>query len=110
MRGERIRGESLLLGNFTQEHENLPREKTPTWLFHEVAGIYEPERIRMALRKFYLEQDVERDRIADLSPGERARLLLALYSELGVIFCWEKTRPIWFRYYQRGSFYADSLE
>lgn len=84
LEGGVILGAAIALGNFTQEHKNLPREKTVRWLFGEMAGIYDAERIRLALRKFYLEQDTERDKIGDLSPGERARLLLALYSEMKV--------------------------
>jgi ATPase subunit of ABC transporter with duplicated ATPase domains len=82
--GEVTRGESLTIGDFTQEHENLPREKTPVWLFAKVAEIYDADRISFLLHKFHLGHDALQNKIGDFSPGERARLLLALYSEMGV--------------------------
>jgi ATPase subunit of ABC transporter with duplicated ATPase domains len=82
--GEVSRGDSLLIGNFTQEHEHLPREKTPVWLFAEIAETYDIDRISLLLHKFHLGHDAAHNKIGDFSPGERARLLLALYSEMGV--------------------------
>jgi ATP-binding cassette subfamily F protein 3 len=84
LEGSVSRGESLRMGNFTQEHEDLPREKTPIWLFAETAEIYDVDRISFLLHKFHLGYDAAHKKMGEFSPGERARLLLALYSEMSV--------------------------
>lgn len=79
------RGDALRIGNFTQEHENMPKYQTIKWLFGEVAGIYDMAKIVILLHRFHIAaQDPSRDTIGELSPGERARLLLAVYSEMNV--------------------------
>lgn len=79
------RGEALRIGNFTQEHENLPKYQAIKWLFGEMAGIYEASAILTILRRFHIvAMDPSRDTIGELSPGERARLLFAVYSEMNV--------------------------
>ncbi len=79
------RGDALRVGNFTQEHENLPKYQTIKWLFGEMAGIYDTNHIALLLHRFHISaMDASRDTIGELSPGERARLLLAVYSEMNV--------------------------
>jgi ATPase subunit of ABC transporter with duplicated ATPase domains len=83
--GTVTRGEALRIGNFTQEHENLPKYQTIKWLFGEIAGIYDASYIAVLLHRFHISaMDASRDTIGELSPGERARLLLAVYSEMNV--------------------------
>lgn len=83
--GEVHRGELLRIGNFTQEHDNLPKHRTILWLFGEMADIYDAVYVAKLLHRFHITiSDMQRDTIGSLSPGERARLLLAVYSECGI--------------------------
>lgn len=83
--GTVTRGEALRIGNFTQEHDNLPKYQTIKWIFGEMAGIYDLGHITNLLHRFHVgAMDASRDTIGELSPGERARLLLAVYSEMNV--------------------------
>jgi ATP-binding cassette subfamily F protein 3 len=79
------RGEALRVASFTQEHENMPKYQTIKWFFGEIAGIYDIAAITLLLHRFHIgAMDASRDTIGELSPGERARLLLAVYSEINV--------------------------
>jgi ATPase subunit of ABC transporter with duplicated ATPase domains len=82
--GELRFGKGIVLGDFMQEHETLPREWLPMELFAQRAGIDDPTRVSLLLHKFHLGYDAMRKRIGEMSPGERARLLLALYDEMKV--------------------------
>ena len=83
--GEVHKGDALRIGNFTQEHENMPKYQTIKWFFGEIAGIYDTLHMTQLLHRFHITvMDIQRDTIGDLSPGERARLLLAVYSEMNV--------------------------
>lgn len=79
------KGEALRFGNFTQEHDNLPKNKTIKWFFGEVAGLYDAVKMVHLLQAFHIgAMDVSRDLIGELSPGERARLLMAAYSMMNI--------------------------
>ncbi len=82
--GEVARGSSIVLGDFAQEHETLPREWLPAQLFAERAGLEDRSRVALLLHQCHLGLDAMRKKISEFSPGERARLLLALYAEMRV--------------------------
>ncbi|MEI8104103.1 MAG: ABC-F family ATP-binding cassette domain-containing protein, partial [Candidatus Moraniibacteriota bacterium] len=77
-------GAGIVLGDFMQEHETLPREWLPMELFSKRAGLEDTTRVALLLHKFHLGYDAMRKKIGEMSPGERARLLLALYDEMKV--------------------------
>lgn len=81
--GEVSMSSSLKIGNLTQEHENLNEEKTLIKLLIEKTKINEATAFRV-LTDFAFTPDLARRKIKTLSPGERARLLLAVFSEQGV--------------------------
>jgi len=76
-------GSGVRIGNMMQEHETLPRGSTPLELLAERAGLAE-ERAFAQLSKFGLDERQARLAVGTLSPGGRARLLLALFSALSV--------------------------
>lgn len=78
------KGTGVVMGDFSQEHETLPREWTPKRLFMERAKLEDDVRVQFLLHKFYLGHDAFEKKIGEFSPGERARLLLALYAEMQV--------------------------
>lgn len=78
------RGADVRLGTFTQEHENMPRDMRPNDLFAKRAGLEDTARVALLLHRFSLGSDAMRKEIGEFSPGERARLLLALYAEMQV--------------------------
>ena len=76
-------GTALIVGNFTQEHRNLPREKTIAQ-FLAKRGVLSNEHVYALAKKYgFLEAQVQMA-IDGLSPGGRARLLFALFSALSV--------------------------
>lgn len=81
--GEVRRGAGVRLGDFTQEHEQLPRGRTLRQVFADLGGIGDRTKVGIIMAQFSLGTDTSR-KVKDLSPGERARLLLALYAERGV--------------------------
>lgn len=81
--GEVRRGSGVIIGDFAQEHERLPRERTLRQVFAELGEIRDRTKAGIIMAQFYLGTDQSR-RVRSLSPGERARLLLALYAERGV--------------------------
>ena len=82
--GEVTRGSDIVLGDFAQEHETLPREWVSSQLFADRAGLEDQARVALLLHQFHLGYDAMRKKIREFSPGERARLLLALYAEMRV--------------------------
>ena len=77
-------GPSLIIGNMMQAHENMPRSKT-VMEFFEGCGVVDRQQAFSTLSKFHISaDDAISKRILTLSPGERARVLLALYSVLEV--------------------------
>jgi len=76
-------GSGVRTGNLMQEHELLSREKTPLSFLRERAGLSERDSYAK-LAKFGLDEKRATNPIANLSPGERARLLFACFSALSV--------------------------
>lgn len=76
-------GSSLVIGDLMQEHENLPKGNSLVEFLKKKAKINEEECYRI-LTKFGFEPAEIRKKIGDLSPGGRARLLLALFSARSV--------------------------
>lgn len=77
------RGTGLVLGNFTQEHHDLPRDKTLEEFLVERAKLLQEHAFALAKKYGFSEQQV-RHPISGLSPGGRARLLFALFTALSV--------------------------
>lgn len=77
-------GSSLIIGNMMQAHENMPRSKTIMEFFSD-SGAHDRQHAFSTLAKFHITADDAASKpIGILSPGERARVLLALYSILEV--------------------------
>jgi ATP-binding cassette subfamily F protein 3 len=77
------RGTGLVLGNFTQEHHDLPRDKTIEEFLVERTNFSQEHVFALGKKYGFSEQQV-RQPISGLSPGGRARLLFALFSALSV--------------------------
>jgi ATPase subunit of ABC transporter with duplicated ATPase domains len=77
------RGTGLVLGNFTQEHHDLPRDKTIEGFLVERAKLSQEHAYALAKKYGFSELQV-RHPISGLSPGGRARLLFALFTALSV--------------------------
>lgn len=76
-------GSSLIIGNLTQEHENLPREKT-IFNFLKDAVKVEEQKIFFLLSKFHFPKESADKKISSLSPGERSRLILLSFCAISV--------------------------
>lgn len=76
-------GAGVKIGNLMQEHESLPREKTLLELVKEKTDLRVQD-IYNLLQKFSFNEDQIKHPIALLSPGGRARLLLAIFSVQGI--------------------------
>lgn len=76
-------GSGVKIGNMMQEHESLPRGCTLIEFLRERTGLKENEAYNQ-LVKFGFDQGQVKKPIDDLSPGGRARLLLALFSAQSV--------------------------
>lgn len=72
-------GSSVKIGNMMQEHESLPRDQALLEFFKERARLKDNE-VYNQLVKFGFDQGQVKQPISTLSPGGRARLLLALFS------------------------------
>src|SRR3990167_3784799 len=81
--GRVLIGSSLNIGNLMQAHENMSREKSILGFFHD-NSVSDDERIYFILSKFHFPSEDAKKKIGNLSPGERARVLLALFSALSV--------------------------
>lgn len=81
--GERTAGESLVIGNLTQGHENLPRDLTVTRFFQDKTRLNREEVIRLLSRFNFFPDDSDKP-IGHLSPGERARIIFALFAAQSV--------------------------
>ena len=73
--GEVKIGNQLILGNLMQEHENLPRDKTPRQHFAELGGLKMFDAGAMLIKYGLTLQQVDCS-IGSLNPGGRARALL----------------------------------
>ncbi len=79
--GEVMVGESLVIGNLMQEHENLPREET-LFKFLKENALIDDSTIFCLLSRFGFEYSESFKTISELSPGGRARLILAFFSAI----------------------------
>lgn len=76
-------GRGLTLGNMMQEHENLPRDMTVLECTMKRTGLAAQETFAH-LVKFDLTENQIRQSVYNLSPGGRARLLLAIFAATAV--------------------------
>ncbi len=76
-------GSGIRIGNMMQEHEILPKDKTPIE-FLEGEGKLSTQDSYAKLAKFGIGEQQARRLISELSPGGRARLILAFFSALSV--------------------------
>jgi len=76
-------GNSLIVGNLMQEHDNLPWEKTLIEYISERTKLSIQDSYAL-LSRFGFSQDDANKKIVSFSPGGRSRILLALFSELSV--------------------------
>jgi len=74
-------GKALVIGNFTQEHQNLPKDKTLFEFLSQHAGLSQEFIYALSKKYGFLEAQVKMP-IEHLSPGGRARLLFALFSAI----------------------------
>ena len=81
LRGKVSRGNTLVVGNLTQEHDNLPREESIKDFLTRRAGISVQDVYALAVKFGFKAAEIDKE-IAALSPGGRARLLFALFSAL----------------------------
>jgi ATPase subunit of ABC transporter with duplicated ATPase domains len=79
--GKISRGNALVIGNLTQEHDNLPRGESIKDFLTRRAGISIQDAYALAVKFGFKAAEIDKT-IATLSPGGRARLLFALFSEL----------------------------
>jgi ATPase subunit of ABC transporter with duplicated ATPase domains len=81
LEGEVAVGNALVIGNLTQEHDNLPREESVKDFLIRRTGMTVQDAYSLCATFGF--KAVETDRkIAALSPGARARILFALFSAL----------------------------
>jgi ATP-binding cassette subfamily F protein 3 len=81
--GEINVGSKIKFGNLTQEHDNLPDDKNLFEFIKEKTD-KEDSLIFNTLKKFNFSEDQIKKKIKTLSPGEKTRLLLALFTEQSV--------------------------
>lgn len=81
LEGKVSRGNALVVGNLTQEHDTLPREESMKDFLTRRAGIQVKEAYTLAVKFGFKAAEIDKE-IATLSPGGRARLLFALFSAL----------------------------
>lgn len=81
LEGKVHRGNALVIGNLTQEHDNLPREESIKDFLTRRAGIQVQEVYALAVKFGFKAAEIDKP-ISALSPGGRARLLFALFSAL----------------------------
>lgn len=78
-------GTGIVIGNMMQEHDNLPKNMTLLEFMSDTTNISRQESYSV-LAKFGFTKNQPNLQIASLSPGGRARLLLALFSVKSVNF------------------------
>ncbi|MDO8472013.1 MAG: ABC-F family ATP-binding cassette domain-containing protein [bacterium] len=81
--GEMKIGSALVVGNLMQEHDNLPRDVSMGDFLQRKAGISLQDAYQLATQYGFSATEIDK-KLAALSPGGRARLLLALFSALSV--------------------------
>lgn len=80
--GEVVHGKQIIFGYLMQEHENISQVLSPRQLFQKRLPNFDAFQVSLMLSEFQFSPDVLDDKIRDLSPGERVRLILALLSML----------------------------
>ncbi len=80
--GAVVHGKQVIFGYLMQEHENISRAITPRELFKNRLPNFDTFQVSLMLSEFQFPPDVLDDKIKNLSPGERVRLILALLSML----------------------------
>lgn len=83
LKGERKIGPSLIFGNLTQAHENLPRDKSLLDYIEEETG-FEREFVFNILKKYGFDSVESGKPISRLSPGGRSRLLISGFAARSV--------------------------
>ncbi|KAL6041674.1 putative ATP-dependent transporter ycf16 [Balamuthia mandrillaris] len=79
-------GRALLIGNLMQEHQSLPRDKTPRQYLAALTGL-QPFTAGSRVIRYGLTLHQVDSPISELNPGARARLLLAT-------FAWRKVNAL----------------
>ncbi len=79
--GEITVGNALVVGNLTQEHDNLPRQESIKDFLTKRAGITVQDAYALSVKFGFKAEEINKE-IAALSPGGRARLLFALFTAL----------------------------
>lgn len=83
LKGERKAGPLLVFGNLTQAHENLPRDKNLLEYLEAETGLSR-EFVFNILKKYGFDPAEAQKPITELSPGGRARLLIAAFAARSV--------------------------
>ncbi len=78
------RGEKIIIGDLMQAHENIPRGKTTTEWFLDETHFTEKIEVAIFLREFQVSGEMLETLLGRLSPGERARLSIAMAIAKGV--------------------------
>ncbi len=78
------KGEKIRIGDLMQAHENIPREKTPVEWFLDETHFIEKLEVAIFLREFQIHGEMIEAKLGRLSPGERARLSIAMAVAKGV--------------------------
>lgn len=78
------RGEKIIIGDLMQAHENIPRNKTPIEWFLDETHFTEKVEVAIFLRDFQVNGEMLEAKLGRLSPGERARLSIAMMIAKGV--------------------------
>lgn len=76
-------GTALVIGNLMQEHDNLPRKESLKCFLMRRGGLSLQDAYALNAQYGFRAEEIDKE-IASLSPGGRARLLLALFSALSV--------------------------
>lgn len=76
-------GSAIVMGNLMQEHDNLPRTESMKECLMRRGALAAQDAYALAVRYGFQAEELDK-KIADLSPGGRARLLLAIFSSLSV--------------------------
>lgn len=78
------KGEKIRIGDLMQAHENIPRSKTPIEWFLDETHFIEKVEVAIFLREFQINGEMLEAKLGRLSPGERARLSIAMAVAKGV--------------------------
>ncbi|MBU1092421.1 ATP-binding cassette domain-containing protein [Patescibacteria group bacterium] len=76
-------GNALIVGNFMQEHDNLPLDKSLKNFLIQQGHLPISEAYAMAIQYGFSEDELDKP-IGDFSPGGQSRILLAILSALSV--------------------------